>query len=168
MLKPRLSILAAVAALGVVAGGAYASGLPSAAPVRASGVLQRLGITPAAATSHAHVGVAQSRVTSVPALAAPGMAAGQGSDSQAAAPIDRGSTARNDASGAPHPRKGAEVSTLARTTTATGQAKGATISTVASGGKRKAGRHGPGGSSHGSTKPAGPRHRHGGHASTKA
>jgi hypothetical protein len=38
--------------------------------------------------------------------------------------------------------KGAEISQLARTTTATGVAKGAEISTLASGGKSQAGQHG--------------------------
>jgi len=57
-----------------------------------------------------------------------------------------------------HPAStGSEISSIATTTDATGVAKGAEISTAASGGKSQAGQHGGGAAAHGSTPNSGGR-----------
>jgi hypothetical protein len=80
------------------------------------------------------------------------------------------SRAGRHSAGDTHPRagseqgshgKGAEISALAHTTTATGSAKGATISAAASGGRSHAGEHGQGASGHHGGGPAGHGHGHG-------
>jgi hypothetical protein len=134
----RLSTaLATVAALAAMSGAAYATGLPGAASKTAHGVLQSLGI----------------------AVPGPNVHAGAHPNGSAPAPVDTSSSTQRTASGGPRDGassdrqgagrhtgegkgKGAEISTLARTTTATGAAKGAQISAAASGGKSRAGQHG--------------------------
>ncbi len=102
---------------------AFAGGLPGAAQGIASVMLAKVGITVPGPSSHAgtHPDTRGQSASHLPAAA--------------------GSQPTNT--------KGSQISNLARTTTATGVAKGAVISTVASGGKSRAGqparerRHGP-------------------------
>lgn len=137
----RLSTaLATAAALAAMSGAAYATGLPSAASNTAHGVLQSLGI----------------------AVPGPNVHAGSHPNGSAPAPVDTTSSTQRAATDSPRTPgggassdrqqvgrhtgegkgKGAEISTLARTTTATGASKGAQISAAASGGKSHAGQHG--------------------------
>jgi hypothetical protein len=167
--KPRISILAAAVVLTGMTGAAYAAGLPGAASGTASAVLQKLGISAPGPKSHptrptdthgstvstlarttAATGAAKGALISATA------SAGKSHPGEAV----RGGKNRSDASG--H-GKGAEISALAHTTTATGAAKGATISAAASDGKSHAGQHGHGASGHGGSKPTGSGHGHGGH-----
>ena len=175
--KLRLSALAAAAALSGMTGAAYAAGLPAAASSTASAVLQRLGITNPAPNSHAHTPPAGTHGSSVSTLAKTTTAAGaaKGAVISATASDDRSHAGRAGAGGSGKPTtggkggtdasghgKGTEISTLARTTTATGRDKGAVISTAASGGKSHAGQHGGGVSGHGSGKAPGSGHSHSG------
>ena len=138
----RLRILVAGAlvagALAATSGLAYAGALPGAAQDTAAGVLSRLGISVPGPNSHAgtHPDV-------------------RGSSTQASA-SDSTDQPGDSGSGSDQPQqtgkgKGATISQLARTTTATGRDKGQVISTAASGGKSHAGNPPGQSGSHGSS-----------------
>lgn len=127
----------AFAALG---GTALAAGLPGAASPTAGSVLTTLGVTTPGPNSHAGT-----------------HPDGRGSEQTAGSDTDTEANGDADAQG--DHGKGAEISQLATTTTATGVAKGAEISTAASGGKSHAGQHGKAGQDHGQ---AGDDHGHAG------
>jgi len=111
-LKIRLGIAALVAggAVATAGGLAYAGSLPGAAQGVAGTMLTAAGVTVPGPDQHAGT---HPDVT------------GQSSPTAPTAPADAG--------------KGAEISALARTTDATGRAKGAVISTAASDGRSHAG-----------------------------
>jgi hypothetical protein len=156
--KVRLSVLAAAAALCGMTGAAYASGLPSAASETASAVLQQLGISTPGPNSHANTRPASVPATgdAVSTLAKATTATGvdkgavisaMASGGKSRAGENSGGSGRagatgDEGAGSAGQGKGAVISTLAKTTTATGVDKGATISTAASGGKSQAGQHG--------------------------
>jgi hypothetical protein len=124
-----LSLALSGAALVATCGLAYAGALPGAAQDTARGVLAGLGVTVPGPNQHAGTHP-DSRGNSA---AAPGHAAtGDTTDATGDTSSGKG--------------KGAAISALARTTTATGRDKGAIISTAASGGKSHAGNP-PGGAS---------------------
>ena len=125
----RRFALAAGVAFAALGGTAIAAGLPGASSSTATAVLSKLGVNPPGPNSHA----------------------GTHPDGSApAAAADPASTAADaDADALDGHGKGAQISTLARTTTATGVAKGAEISTAASGGKSQAGQHGKAAEDHG-------------------
>jgi hypothetical protein len=143
--RRRVPVLAAVAFCAMT-GGAYAAGATGAGLSTVSAVLDHIGVgslvgassgDPAAATSGtaALTGEAPAQTTTGAAAAAP-VGAGHRTEGKSHAGDGKGH-------GKGH---GAEISTLARTTDAEGVAKGAQISTAASGGKSHAGEHGNGGS----------------------
>jgi hypothetical protein len=128
-MKPRrrISLVAALAgaALTATSGLAFAGELPGAAQGIASDMLAKIGVTVPGPNSNAgtHPDVRG------------GSAAGTAGDGSGTTPGD--STSGSDSSQGNG--KGAEISKLTRTTTATGRDKGAVISTTASGGKSHAG-----------------------------
>ena len=165
---PPLAV--AFAILAGTTGAAYAAGLPDAASSTASAVLDELGV--AAPAAHHATGDAQSNGhgATISQLARTTTATGadKGAEISAAASDgkshagEHGHKGRHNANGKGNGKakgqstshgKGKEISTLARTTTATGVDKGAEISTAASGGKSHAGEHGGGSSSHGHASP---------------
>jgi hypothetical protein len=124
----RVAAAAAATGVAIACGGAAAAAtgsLPGAAQQTAHDMLAGIGVTVPGPNAHAN-GHADVRGKSEPdsATVVPG-------DDPAGTPSQRPSQAANG--------KGAEVSNLAKTTTATGVDKGAQISTLASGGKSKAG-----------------------------
>jgi hypothetical protein len=167
--RPRLSILAAAMALSATTGAAFAAGLPAAAAGPATSVLHQLGIGAPAPTTHAPATQPASthgatvsttaRTTTATGAAKGALIAGVASAGKSHAGSGDGG---GEASGAGSAHgQGATISSLARSTTATGAAKGATISAAASGGKSHAGEHGHGASGHGGGKPSGAGHGHG-------
>jgi hypothetical protein len=115
-----LSLALSGAALVATSGLAYAGALPGAAQDTAKGVLAGLGVT----------------------VPGPDQHAGTHPDTRgnsAAAPGHAGTAADATGDSSSGKGKGAAISTLARTTTATGRDKGAIISAAASGGKSHAG-----------------------------
>jgi hypothetical protein len=145
--RRRVPVLAAVAFCAMT-GGAYAAGATGAGSSTVSAVLDRIGVgslvgAPSGdhASSHAVAalkGEASAQTTTGAAAAAP-VGAGHRADAR-----------RHARDGKGHGKgKGAEISTLARTTDATGVDKGAEISTAASEGQSQAGQHSGGaGASH--------------------
>lgn len=128
-------LVAGVATAGMLttAGAAAAAtgALPGAAQQTARDMLARVGVTVPGPDSHAN-GHADTRGNSN----ATQTSTDQTSTDQATTDQARPSAQPSSAG------KGAEISGLARTTTATGVDKGAEISTLASGGKSQAGQHG--------------------------
>ncbi len=118
-----LSLALSGAALVATSGLAYAGALPGAAQDTAKSVLAGLGVTVPGPNQHAGT----HPDTHGNSAAAPGHATTG----------DTGTDATGDTSSGKG--KGAAISNLARTTTATGRDKGAIISTAASGGKSHAG-----------------------------
>jgi hypothetical protein len=125
---------ATAAALACMGSAAAATGsLPGAAQQTAHDVLARIGVTVPGPNAHsAEHADTRGRSASTPAQVPTQTPAQTPAQTPEAQP-----TAHPSAHG-----KGAEISQLARTTTATGVAKGAEISTLASGGKSQAGQHG--------------------------
>lgn len=124
----RVAAAAAATGVAIACGGTAAAAtgsLPGAAQQTAHDVLAGIGVSVPGPNAHAN-GHAGTRGNSEPdsATTVPG-------DDPATTPSQRPSQAAHG--------KGAEVSNLAKTTTATGVEKGAQISTLASGGKSKAG-----------------------------
>jgi hypothetical protein len=118
-----LSLALSGAALVATSGLAYAGALPGAAQDTARGVLAGLGVTVPGPNQHAGTHPdTRGNSAAAPAHAA---TAGTGTDATGDTSSGKG--------------KGAAISNLARTTTATGRDKGAIISTAASGGKSHAG-----------------------------
>jgi hypothetical protein len=164
--KPRLSILAAAVALSAMTGAAFAAGLPGAASARAAALLQELGIATPGSPAHAPAARPQAHGSTVSQTATTtsltgadkgALIAGIASGGRSHAGESAATVHAKSRSKAPGHGKGAEISTLAHTTTATGAAKGATISAAASGGKSHAGQHG-----HRGHTPAGAGHGQGG------
>ncbi len=175
--RPRLSVLAVAMALSATTGAAFAAGLPADAAGPAFAALHRLGIGSPAAPAPAPAAHPANHGATVSATATTTTATGsaKGALISGVAHAGKGNAGKGGAgkggdagaSGSSH-GKGATISTLARTTTATGAAKGATISAAASGGKSHAGEHGHGASGHGAPrhgggKPSGAGHGHGHH-----
>jgi hypothetical protein len=164
--KPRLSILAAAVALSAMTGAACAAGLPGAASDRAAAVLHELGIGAPGSPAHAPAGrpethgrtVSTTATTTLETGAAKGVliagVAGGRKGHVGGNAADEKSKGGSESSGQ---GKGAQILRLAHTTTATGAAKGATISAAASGGKSHAGQHG-----HTGGRPTGSGHGHSG------
>jgi hypothetical protein len=118
---------ATAAALACMGSAAAATGsLPGAAQQTAHDVLASIGVTVPGPNAHS----AQHADTR-----------GRSASTQSQTPETQTPEAQPTAHPSAH-GKGAEISQLARTTTATGVAKGAEISTLASGGKSQAGQHG--------------------------
>ncbi len=129
--RRRISLVAALAgtALAATSGLAFAGELPGAAQGIASDVLAKIGVTVPGPNSNpgTHPDVRG------------GSGSGTSSDTSGGG---SGTTPGGSASGSDSSQgngKGAEISKLARTTTASGRDKGAVISTTASGGKSHAG-----------------------------
>jgi hypothetical protein len=141
----RRSLLVGAFAFAALTGTAYAAGLPGAASSTASAVLEKLGVPVSGPDSHAgtHPG-GQATTATVPSDPGTPTAA-----SEETAPALRSGHIHRVASKG----KGSAISTIARTTTATGVEKGAAVSTAASGGASQAGRHGQAGQQEG--KPSG-------------
>ncbi len=164
--KPRLTILATAVALSAMTGAACAAGLPGAASAKAVAVLHDLGIATPASPDHAPAArpqthgstVSQTATTTTLTGARKGaLIAGVAGGGRSHAGGDAAAAGAKTGSRSSGHGKGAEISTLAHTTTATGAAKGATISAAASGGKSHAGQHG-----HRGHAPAGAGHGQGG------
>lgn len=133
--RRRARILIATAAtagmLTCTGAAAAATGdLPDAAQQTARDMLAKVGVTVPGPSLHSP-GHADTRGTAHPANATP-----PGTSAEDTSPESTPSTQASPSG------KGAEVSNVARTTTATGVAKGAQISTLASDGKSQAGQHG--------------------------
>ncbi len=130
LVRAKIASLVVVGTLGGTTGLAFAGALPDAAQDVASAVLAKVGITVPGANPQAgsHPDGRQSE-SPVPATASQ-------------SPGIRGNAPGQTVT------KGSEISDLARTTTATGVNKGATISTAASDGKSRAGDHGSASSAH--------------------
>jgi hypothetical protein len=133
---PRLRLATALVtvALAGTTGLALAGGLPGGAQDVASTMLAKVGVSVDGPNSHAgdHPNVR-----------------GKSSESESTAAEDD-STSSEGASTSSASGKGAEISALATSTDLRGVAKGAAISTLASGGKSQAGQHGKAGEEHGS------------------
>ena len=152
--KPVSAAVIALAALAATSGAAYASGLPAAASDAASTVLQGLGVVPGSGSHSAsksghpanHGGIVSNLARTTTET---------GRDKGKAISAVASTNSSNHANGDKHPatttstarpeNHGDQISTLATSTTTKGVAKGATISTAASGGKSKAGEHGKAG-----------------------
>ena len=145
--RSRISVVAAAAVLSGMTGAAYAAGLPGAASDTARSMLDSLGITVPGPNDHSGThpsGTNGSSGATTNDAGTGGVAGGKSRAHRQDADAKDHETG-NQSSGK---GKGAEISTLARTTTATGVDKGAEISTLASGGHSQAGQHGhPSGSS---------------------
>jgi hypothetical protein len=149
--RTRARVLIATAAtagmLTTAGAAAAATGtLPGAAQQTARDMLATLGVTVPGPDSHANGhadtrGNSDAARTSADQTSADQTSADQTSTDQTS--IGRATTDQATPSAQPSSDgKGAEISSLAKTTTATGADKGAEISTLASGGKSQAGQHG--------------------------
>jgi hypothetical protein len=167
---PRLSVIVAAMALSATTGAAFAAGVPGTVAAGTDAVLHRMGIGTPAAPVHVPAAPAGTHASTVSQVATgtPATGAAKGALVSGIASGGRSHAGRHGGSAGRHPRagseqgshgKGAQISALAHTTTATGSAKGATISAAASGGKSHAGEHGHGASGHHGGGPAG--HGHG-------
>lgn len=124
---------------------AYASGLPQSASDTASSILAKLGVQSHSSPSHpANHGAAVSAVARDHSLTGKAHGAAVSAVARANGQAHRhaGKPGGSDESGeSGSSGRGSTISTLARSTKATGAGKGAAISTAASGGRSRAGHH---------------------------
>jgi hypothetical protein len=151
--RRRIPVLAAVAFCAMT-GGAYAAGATGAGSSTVSAVLDRIGMGSLVGSSSGHHATATSR-----AAALEGEATAQ-TTTGAATAASVGAGHRSDRSSATGKGKGKEISKVARTTDAKGVEKGAQVSTLASGGKSRAGQNGRSGGGTPPTHPTHPTHPH--------